>query len=144
MSLKVQRKTYVHRIATTETDKVIGWAVIPTGGVFRSARVKFEMVAQQHSLMDEMHLYGLSAYFIPINDPDTMAASPDTTWDNFVPKDKVVAVGAVEMDEGAASTPPAIAPGSLALEQMINAGGKAIKLFRAPQPPGTCSSFRRS
>ena len=130
MSLLISRKVFSHRQVASNSDAVIAWGAIPAGGKFGGATVRGAIVGgEERSILTAM-VYGMSAYVIPVLDLNTLDSTPDTTWDNQVPKDDDVAEGALDFELDSADTTPDIEVGPSNLSMLVGAKTGPAKLFR--------------
>lgn len=131
MTVEITRKTQVERSTGAGTDECIGWMAIPAGGVFKGADVSVAVLGNEESSTLGAMIYGLSGYIVPVLDPNTIDASPDTTWDLQVPKDEAIAEDLLDFDyQTTPNTSPNVQVGAINAEEVFNAMAGATKLFK--------------
>ncbi len=98
MTLRIPSERTVHRLISTSTDEVVAWFPVPTDGRWNGGVVDLHMVGPATALT-KMVFFGISAYMITLQEPENVDASPDTVWNNYVPKDAGFTVeDALDMD----------------------------------------------
>ena len=111
-----------------EDDVLAGWP-IPAGGMFRQLDMEMHMigdsVAHQLAL-----LYGVSAFIVPITDPDE-AATYKVIWDRLVPKDIPVTEGAFDIDTRTGDAANIeFTPGEMELAEIMGMTTAPMQIFR--------------
>ncbi len=103
--------------ALTAADTVISAIAIPGNSDLKHVWMDVSMVATVAISVLQAALYGLTAYILPLTDPDA-GATPDTMWDLLVPKDDTLGSDVIDMDRvTTADATPEIEPGEPSLEE---------------------------
>lgn len=110
-------------------DHVFFYCPVPKDGVWMGASLDIHIIGVNTILTDLAKPYGISGYFIPVNDPTALPADPDDFWDQQVPKDSAVDEDLLDLSHGT-DQDAEISIGVPALEMMLDAHQGPIKLFR--------------
>lgn len=99
MSTSVFRRTVFAKTVTQNTDGVVADCPLPAECRQMNywGRLHCVTVESDPLTWEEATEYGLEAWVIPVQDPDT-ALDLDTLWDQFVPKDIDVGAGLFELN----------------------------------------------
>lgn len=111
-------------------DQVIAAFPIPAGSIVNGFWLEHSLV---NATVDFPILsspwYGVSAYVVPVDDPDDNAVVPETIWDEKVPKDTAVGSGVLDMDTATADTTTEFELGMLDVSDFVDITTAPIKLF---------------
>ncbi len=114
-------------------DRVIAGYMIPPGGKLNAVHIKLHTITDAAMGIDKMVQYGVTGYVVSIQDPRT-AQSFDDVWDEKIPKDVAVAIGAasneLDMDPTTAVAAPEFTPGLLSMERIVNLGLAPMRIFK--------------
>lgn len=94
------------------SDKIIGAFFLPPGCTWNGFWMEHSMMATAPQLVQYAYMYGVDAYVIPIDDPDTNI-NLDILWDESVPKDTAVGSSVLDMDTAGSDTTPRFELGEL-------------------------------
>jgi len=100
------------------SDKIIGAFFVPPGCTWNGFWMEHSMHVNTPQDKSYAFLYGVDAYLIPINDPDT-DINLDTLWDESVPKDTAVGSSVLDMDTASADPTPRFELGELNPSDLI-------------------------
>ncbi len=128
-------RTYPHIIAHTNAptavDTVINGVAIPGGSTLKHIWMDISLIAQAAIALDEAVMYGLTAYILPVLDPDDPGSAANI-WDTQVPKDEALDTTAdvIDLDSTTTADPtPEIEPGDPSLEELFNVGSRPKRIF---------------
>ncbi len=111
-----------------DSDIVLFAQPLPAEAIMHSADLDIRIIGSTSIGRTQAAMYGLHGYVIPVLDPDA-GTTPDVIWDTQVPKDKVLAEDAVDMDTGASDTAVVDEPGLINIEGMLNIGDAPVQVF---------------
>lgn len=122
------RQPQLMKFATgTGTDRIIGALAVPPGGIFGRVSVDLRLHAAEQLAVTAL-IYGISAYAIPITDPDA-AVTYDVLWDTQVPKmDNNSLV--LDLDAVTSDTTPDIEPGEVDWNEVYDFTSAPNRLYR--------------
>ncbi len=109
-------------------DGVIAGIAIPGQSTLRHVWIDFSLVGVAVQDVLDATMYGVTAYIVPVLDPDS-TPTLDAMWDNQIPKDDAVGSDVIDMDTGAADPTPEIEPGDPSLEEMFNVSSRPERIF---------------
>lgn len=110
------------------TDRIIGALSVPPGGIFGNVTVDLRLHAAEQLAATAL-IYGISAYAIPIPDPDA-AQGYDAIWDTNVPKmDNNSLV--LDLDAASSDTTPDIEPGEVDWNEVYKFTSAPERLYRS-------------
>ena len=116
-----------------DQDQVVAVCPIPPGGRMLQVQGSVHVAPEGAIAIDEMLVYGLHGYILPVLDPD-LADSVDDIWDNLVPKGQNVGTaGVIDLDQTAEDLEPVWEPGLENLEQLLNIDVMNIAEFYSRQ-----------
>lgn len=110
------------------TDRIIGALSVPPGGVFGRVSVDLRIHAAEQLAATAL-IYGISAYAIPITDPDA-AVTYDVLWDTQVPKMDNNAL-VLDLDAAVSDTTPDIEPGEVDWNEVYDFTSAPSRLYRS-------------
>lgn len=127
---------YPHVIAqrtiAANADGVINAVGIPGQSKLHHVWMDVAIVAVASQSVLTACIYGLTAYIIPLSDPDA-TATPDAIWDLMIPKDDAIGSGVsnvIDMDHlDTADSDPEIEPGVPSLEELFNVSSRPERIF---------------
>ncbi len=90
--------------AVPGVDVVAGVIPVPAGGMVERCSLNVEISATDEQSHQYFMPYHMAVAQIPVPDPDTVEADPDTVWDKFVTKDMDITTDDFDIDIGAADT----------------------------------------
>lgn len=117
------------RTAGANTDRVISFCPLPEDCVLKSVEGRFITNWGAFHDFSDMFRYGVAAFVIPVEDPDTNVAL-DTIWDQRVPKDADWAEDGLDLDTGSGNTAPEFEPGEPSVFALINEQAGLREIFR--------------
>ncbi len=116
-------------IIAAGADGVINAIAIPGQSKLHRVWMDFALVANSAQGILTASMYGLTAYIIPVLDPDA-TQTPDAMWDLQIPKDDAIGSDVIDMDNlDTADTTPELEPGDPSLEEMFNVGSRPERIF---------------
>jgi len=122
MSTRIRRKTYFMRSVVAGTDKVLGAAFLPPGGVLHAISGAIHVVTVNAMTVVTAAMFGLSGWMVEGFDPDT-SDSVDDIYDRMVPKDEDVnpaaGVDQIDMDSTTPNISSEFEPGEPTVEAMV-------------------------
>lgn len=101
---------------------------IPGGSILKGFWLEHSVVTNRAFKLIEALYYGVSAYIVPIPDPDT-TVTPDTLWDEMIPKDTWVGDGVLDLDTASADTTPEFELGELDVSDFIKITTSPVQVF---------------
>lgn len=142
MAFRIKMKRYSSRATVVGTDEVFAWFPIPKDGVWMGATFDLHVVSLAKMLIsDNAKLYGISGYFIPVNDLTALPTTPDLFWDTQIVKDTAVAEDALDLDHTSVAAAD-VTQGLPNLALMTDAHTGPIKLFRTERLMSFANSGR--
>ena len=108
------------------TDRVLVGISLPSDSVIHDIRCKIVMSNGTVRNLEEILMYGVEAYILPVHDPDN-APTYDSLWDTLVPKDTDVQT--MDLDTGAQDTTPFFEPGEADWTSLFDVGLRPELLF---------------
>ncbi len=126
-------RLYPHHIGESSVaagaDGVFAAVAIPGKSRLNHVWVDFSLISVNPQSVLSASLYGVTAYIVPVLDPDA-TVTPNAMWDLQIPKDDDVGSGVIDMDTSDTSDPTAeIEPGEPSLEEMFNVGSRPERVF---------------
>ncbi len=116
-------------IAAT-TDRVLVGYPLPKGCTLNRIHLTCSIIGPEDMAVQQACMYGLSAFVVPILDPDT-PDSVDDIWDFLVPKDIGEGAGVFDLDQTVADTTPEFNFGEPDLAGIFGvANNEPIEIFR--------------
>jgi len=111
-------------------DEVINGIAIPGNSKLKHVWIDYSMVADAPVDILDACMYGVTAYIIPIPDPDA-GTTLDTLWDEMIPKDDSIdTADSIDLDfVDTADATPEIEPGDPSIEELFNVGGRPERIF---------------
>lgn len=110
------------------TDRVFAAIAMPKGGVFHGMNAR--LTGQQtEKLVIKNVMWGITAYSVPILDPDA-AATYDAIWDAQVPKNASSAASVLDLDTAAADATPEYEPGQINWAGVFDMESGPRRLYR--------------
>lgn len=100
------------------SDKIIGAFFVPPGCSWNGFWMEHSMHVEVPQKTGFAFMYGVDAYLIPIDDPDT-DINLDTLWDESVPKDTAVGTSVLDMDTAGADATPRFELGEINPSDLI-------------------------
>ncbi len=130
MAFRIKAKRYASRTIAAGADEVIYWCPIPAGGLWLGATLDIHVILTNTIVASDIaKVYGLSGYFVPVNDLTALPATPDLFWDTQITKDQAVAEDALDLSDVSDVTED-IGMGIPNLAMMVDAQHGPTKLFR--------------
>lgn len=104
-------------------DRVIAAYPIPRGGSLNQIHLAVDMTSLDGASVSSnvMTAYGVSAYVVPVPDPDASLAF-ETAWDQFIPKDSII-TSLIDLDTANVDTDAAFEPGQPNLSAVFDMVG---------------------
>ncbi len=138
MTLKVPIARLVHRRLSGDGDQVVFWAPIPGEGVWMGGSIDLHCVMDAEDAVTRINNavgIGISAYGIPLLNPDNPPTSPDGMWNEQVPKDEAVpntpvTTSIIDVDTESADAGPSVDWGPINPTEVIDADDRLVKLGR--------------
>ncbi len=132
-------RTFPHvmgqNIVPAASDRVVTGIPIPGGSTLKHVWYDFSLTATAAISFREAVMYGISAYIVPVLDPDD-PGTPDAMWDTQIPKDEALDTtpDVIDMDSSTTVDPtPEIEPGDPSLEELFNVGSRPERIFQKTQ-----------
>lgn len=110
-------------------DGVIAGIPIPGNSTLKHVWIDFSVVAAAIQDVLDASMYAVTAYIVPVLDPDGGVAL-DTMWDNQIPKDDDVGSDVIDMDTGTADATAEVEPGEPSIEELFNVSARPERIFQ--------------
>ena len=119
-----------HRVVAPGSDEVLIGYPLPALGSFNSLHVDCRIIGPEDQSFLTAHIYGASAFILPVLDPDSGALFQDI-WDAQVPKDVELSAGGFDIDTAALDTTPEFEIGTPDPSAFMKLGqGQNMEMFR--------------
>lgn len=122
-------KQWTNRNVPVKTDRVIGAFEVPGGSRVNALNIGCNIIAGAPVSVIKACFVGIHAYLIPHPDPEE-SLSPDTVWDEVVPK--MDAIGSAVLDMDTVDSPdvdPVFEPGDVSLNDLVSGAGEPEKMI---------------
>lgn len=114
----------------TATDVVIAAFAIPGQSKLKHVWMDISIVAAVAQSVLSATMYALTAYIVPVLDPDAQTGI-NTMWDQQIPKDDALALDTIDMDGvTTADASPEVQIGDPSIEELFNVGSRPEQIFR--------------
>lgn len=126
--MRVYPNQISERAIAAGDDEVIAAVAIPGGSVLKNVWLDVSVVAATTIEVVDACMYGISAYILPVLDPDSTPAV-NVMWDNQIPKDDALGSDVIDMDTGTADDDPEFEPGDPSIEELFNVSSRPERIF---------------
>lgn len=127
--MRVYGHSTASRIATVGHDVVVAAMAIPGETRVNNVWLKVDGTCRNDIALNAAMGYGCSAYIIGVPDPDGNP-TPETLWDNLVPKDRDLSTGGLDMDSVAQDTASEVEWGESSMSDLADMSLTPERLFR--------------